>query len=130
MAFVEDSLKLSAYIVGLLCMIVIALIMNAMGNRTVYGNMMYNKINAYKQFLTTVDIKTVITEVRYNNRNLLYDVLPYAIVLGISDKWVDKFAGSNASKPKWYKCNTFKLDTFYQDVKDVYSDIYIALKSK
>ena len=130
MAFIQDSLKLSAYIVGLLCMIVIALVMNAMGNRTLYGNLMYNKINAYKQFLVNVDEKTVITEIRYNNRNLLFDVLPYSMVLGISDKWVNKFKDSNISKPKWYKCNSFKLDTFYQDVKDIYSDIFIALKSK
>lgn len=130
MAFIQDSLKLSAYIVGLLCMVVIALVMHVMGNRTIYGNLMYNKINAYKRFLTNVDNKTIITEVRYNNRNLLYDVLPYAMVLGISDKWVSKFNDSLIPKPKWYKCTNFKLDSFYQDVKDIYSDIFIALKSK
>ena len=130
MAFVQDSLKLSAYIIGVLCMVVIALVMNAMGNRTIFGNLMYNKINSYKHFLTNVDDTTIITEIRYNNRNLLYDVLPYSMVLGISDKWVGKFNNINVAKPKWYKCNSFKLDTFYQDVKDIYSDIFIALKSK
>jgi hypothetical protein len=130
MAFVQDNLKLSAYIVGLLCMCVISIVMNAMGNRTVYGNLMYNKINSYKQFLINVDESKIITEEKYNNSNLLYDVLPYAIVLGISDKWMKKFKDSNIGAPAWYKCNNFKLDVFYQDVKNIYSDIFIALKSK
>ena len=31
--------------------------------------------------------------------------------------------------PEWYKCQDFKTDEFYDDFKNIYSDIFIALKS-
>ena len=56
-------------------------------------------------------------------------MLPYALVLGISDKWCNKFKEKELKKPSWYICEKFNLDDFYSDVKNIYSDIFVSLKN-
>ena len=99
-----------------------------MSNRTVYGNLMLNKIKAYKNYLINSD-KDIIEKEFKNNKNCLYDVLPYSMVLGVSDKWIDKFRDIEIDKPSWYVVDKFELDEFYLDVMNIYSDIFIALKN-
>lgn len=127
-AFLVDPFYLIAYIIGLISMFIIACIANMMSNRTRYGNRLLNKILAYKNYLINCDDNVLIKELKYN-KNCFYDVLPYSFVLGISDKWIERFNDKDLREPEWYKANKFKLDEFYKDMKNVYSDIYMALKN-
>ena len=51
------------------------------------------------------------------------------MVLGISDKWIDKFRDIKIDGPSWYVVDNFELDEFYLDIMNIYSDIFIALKN-
>lgn len=127
-AFIQDSLYLLAYIIGVVVILVIACIENTLSNRTSYGARMLSKIVSYKKYLTTISDKEIDKEIK-NNNMCLYEVLPYTLVLGISDKWVDKFREKEIIKPDWYIVDKFNMDEFYLDVMNIYSDIFIALKN-
>ncbi len=127
-AFMEDILNTIAYVVGLFSMLVIACIADSMSNRTSYGMRMLMRIASYKNYLITCNDKVIEKECK-KNKNLVYDVLPYTLVLGISDKWISRFENIEVEKPEWYECEEFKLEKLYEDVKDIYSDIFIGLKN-
>jgi len=127
-AFLEDSINLFIYIISIICMVLIVIIVGMMSNRTRYGRTMYKKINGYKRYLINVTEEDIDKELE-SNKNLFYDVLPYTFVLGISDKWFDKFKYYRLKEPTWYKCDKFDLKGFNKDIKNIYSDLFIALKS-
>ncbi len=126
LAFIQDPLKLITYIIGIVSMLVIITISRMMSNRTYYGIKMYNKINAYKNYLNDFDNQE--KELK-KNKNCFYDVLANTFVLGLSDKWYQKFSGLKISKPSWYITKEFNLEDFYKDIKDIYADIFISLKN-
>ena len=47
------------------------------------------------------------------NPEYFYNILPYAYVLGVSDKWIKKFESISLQAPSWYDSpNTFDMRTF------------------
>lgn len=127
-AFLVDSSYLFIYFVGILCMLIIFSVSHLMSNRTRYGKKMYTKIHAYKNYLITSNDSLIEKEL-YKNPALLYQVLPNAFVLGISDSIVAKFKNKELKQPDWYIVKEFTLEQFYMDIKNIYSDIFIALKN-
>lgn len=127
-AFLQDCSYLIIYLLGIMAMILIFGISYGFGNRTRYGNVMLYKIRAYKEYLINCNDLWIDKALKKND-NCFYDVLPYALVLGISDKWCNKFKEKELKKPSWYICEKFNLDDFYSDVKNIYSDIFVSLKN-
>ena len=54
--------------------------------------------------------KDKINELVLENPNYFYDILPYAYVLGVSDKWSKNFESIAVEPPTWYSGTNF--DTF------------------
>ena len=127
-AFLDDNINMFIYVISLVCMVLIVIIVSMMSNRTRYGRYMYKKINGYKKYLLNVTEEEIDKELE-NNKNLFYDILPYTYVLGISDKWFDKFKFYKMKEPSWYDTSKFDLKVFNKDIKNIYSDLFIALKS-
>lgn len=127
-AFKVDILITMSYIIGVVCMFSIGYIAKAMPCRTIFGFKVLKSINGYKNTLLNCGIDYIAKEVK-SNHNYFYDVLPYSFVLGISDKWFKRCASLKISKPDWYDCEKDSLDEFYSTMKEIYSDIYFALKN-
>lgn len=127
-AFLESTLYLIIYILGIIIALLIACIASTLSDRTRYGNKMLNKINAYKTYLLTCKNAVIEKELR-ENKNSIYEVLPYTLVLGVADRWIDKYREKELEKPEWYVSEEFKLSEFYTDIMNIYSDIFIALKN-
>lgn len=127
-AFLESILYLVIYIMGIIIALLIACIASTLSDRTRYGNKMLNKINAYKTYLLTCKNAVIEKELR-ENKNSIYEVLPYTLVLGVADRWIDKYREKELEKPEWYVSEEFKLSEFYTDIMNIYSDIFIALKN-
>jgi hypothetical protein len=127
-AFLDDNINMFIYVISLICMVLIVIIVSMMSNRTRYGRYMYKKIIGYKSYLLNVSEEEIDKELE-SNKNLFYDVLPYTFVLGISDKWFDKFKFYRMDEPTWYSGGKFDLKVFNKDIKNIYSDLFIALKS-
>ena len=59
-----------------------------------------NRIVGFKDFIETVE-KEKLEVMLESNPEFYYNVLPYAIVLGVSDKWEKKFEGLTMQPPRW-----------------------------
>lgn len=72
-----------------------------MQKRTEYGQRVFGRILGFKHFLQTAEqprLQLLLDE----NPGYFYDVLPYAYVLGVTDKWAKKFERLAVQPPSWY----------------------------
>ncbi len=128
-AFNQDILYVQAYVIGVISIISIAILSSLMSDRTMYGNRLYRKILAYKNYLSSVS-PVILAEEMEKNDKYFYEVLPYVLVMGMSDKFIEKFTELNVQEPIWYETSNFDLNEFYEQIKNIYSDFYVALKNK
>lgn len=76
-----------------------------MKKRTKYGNEILGKIKGFKRFIETCE-KDKLEAMVMDNPTYFYDILPYAYVLDISDKWIEKFETIAVQLPTWYDGNS------------------------
>ena len=100
-----DYMYFIAYIVGLLCVLGLILCLKYLPKRTPYGNEMLGKLNGFKNFLDTAE-KNKLESMVMENPTYFYDILPYAYVLGVSDKWIKQFETISLQSPAWYDSPT------------------------
>ena len=72
-----------------------------MRKRTHFGNDILGRLIGFKNFLEFSE-KERIERLVEENPSYFYDVLPYAYVLGVSDKWAKKFEDLAIQPPTWY----------------------------
>ena len=96
-----------------------ALVLNIIGliltiltkRKTDYAADMQAKINGFKNYLNLAEKDQLEQEVN-KNPHYFYDILPYAYVLGVSKKWIDKFEKLNIPFPKQEGISFYDYDTF------------------
>ena len=69
--------------------------------RTEDGYRVKGEIMGFKEFIETVD-KPRLEALLAETPTLFYDIIPYAYVLGVHKKWVDKFEGIALQPADWY----------------------------
>lgn len=72
--------------------------------RTKIGDQYMEKIIGFKDFILHAE-KDKINMMLEDNPKYYFNVLPYALVLGITDKWAKKFENITLEPPEWYKYN-------------------------
>lgn len=72
-----------------------------MRKRTRRGSELLGRILGFKNFLEAAE-KERLELLSQDNPSYFYDILPYAYVFGISEKWAKKFEGIALSPPPWY----------------------------
>ena len=70
--------------------IVIPFLLTNMQSRTEYNRKIYGEILGFKQFIETAELDRI-NELVESDPSYFYNVLPYAYVLGLTDKWIHKF---------------------------------------
>lgn len=81
--------------------------------RTDTGHQILQKIEGFKLFLETAEKERLETLVE-DNPQYFYNILPYAYVLGVSDKWISKFEGIALEPAEWYSSShPFNTIMFY-----------------
>ena len=111
-AVTSESIYLIGVIVGILCIIGMIICFKIMPKRTPYGNEILGKIRGFKNFLETAE-KDKLESMVLSNPTYFYDILPFTYVLGVSDKWIEKFETINMQAPSWYDSHTaFSVVTF------------------
>jgi uncharacterized membrane protein len=78
-------------------------------SRTEKFNQVLGDILGFKDFIVYTE-QDKIKFMLEDNPELLYDILPYAQVLGVTDEWEKKFEGLLVSPPKW--CDGTELTCF------------------
>ena len=69
--------------------------------RTEDGYRVKGEIMGFKEFIETVD-KSRLEALLAETPTLFYDIIPYAYVLDVHKKWVDKFEGIALQPADWY----------------------------
>ena len=97
--------------------------------RTKDGYRVKGEIMGFKEFIEIVDkprLEALLTE----TPTLFYDVIPYAYVLGVHKKWVDKFEGISLQPADWYDSSeTFSYSTMADFVTDGLSEMSASIAS-
>lgn len=76
-----------------------------MSKRTKKGQRWLGQILGLKDFISMAE-KDRLEMFVEENPNYFYDILPYAYVLNVSDKWIKKFEDIKIEQPDWYYSST------------------------
>ena len=71
-----------------------------MPKRTKFGTEMFGKIKGFQRFLENAK-KEELEDIVKKEPTYFYDVLPYAYVLGMSNKLIKQFESITMEKPAW-----------------------------
>lgn len=91
-------------LIGVLSLIppaLLAFLSNLCNRRTALGMWYEEKLIGFREFLKFAEadrIKLLADE----NPNYFYDILPFAMVLGVTDKWAKNFESIMKEPPSWY----------------------------
>ena len=94
--------------IQVISLIFIMILVTLMKRRTKYGTEVLGRILGFKTFLKTAEKEKLETLVN-QDPEYFYNILPYAYVLGVSDKWIKNFETISLMPPEWYVGN----DSYY-----------------
>ena len=103
--------------------------------RTEYFAYTLGQIKGFKNFLTAVDKERMIALIN-ENPQYYYNVLPYINVLGIDDKWADKFSAIKIPPALFYvnagvdAGDVFDIIVFNRLVNNTFSSYKKAMSSR
>lgn len=72
-----------------------------MSARTDYGHNLLEEILGFRDFIVYAEKERLEMFVK-ETPSFFYDILPYAYVLGVSDKWIKNFENIQMAQPTWY----------------------------
>ena len=78
------------YFIAFISVIASLLFTILMERKTLYGAQIKANIESLKKDIETID-KNKIEELTKKDPNYFYEILPYAYILGVSKKWIEKF---------------------------------------
>jgi uncharacterized membrane protein YgcG len=100
--------------------------------RTQLGDWYLERLMGFREFLKATEkdrIKMLVDE----NPNYFYHVLPYAMVLGVTDKWAKNFDSIAMTPPNWYQAGTpysaFNAGVFARDLDQGFRGVSAVMTS-
>lgn len=104
-ALLDDPIYMATYGLGIVCVLVMVILFKLMPKRSDYGNELLGKIKGFKNFLEVAE-KARLEALVMQDPAYFYNILPYTYVLGVSDKWIEKFESIALQPPNWYAGST------------------------
>lgn len=83
----------------------IALFSGRIVRDTAYRKEKMGLLLGFREFIEKSEMPMLKAQVD-ENPSYFYDVLPYAMVFGLTKKWQNKFKDIDIPRPDWYECNT------------------------
>ena len=96
--------------------------------RTDKGHEYLQRIMGFKKFLETAE-KEKLEMLVEENPEYYYDILPYAYVLGVSDKWTKNFESIALEPPQWYGGTVFDRMIFWHFMNSTYNSAAASMTS-
>lgn len=100
------------YIISIMLLALTSFIVLKFDIRTETGIKALNDIVGLKNFIEVTERDRLEMLVK-DNPELFYDVLPYAYVFGVYDKWCKKFEGIVIKAPSWYTSSSYSVFDYY-----------------
>lgn len=79
--------------------LVVIIVGHGMSRRTAKGSEALSYVNGFKDYMETAEQE----EMKFMTPENFQQNLPYAMVLGVADKWAEKFADIYTTPPDWYR---------------------------
>ena len=108
---VFNSNTIPAIATGIVCLVISIICFNNLPKRNDFGSRMLGEVLGLKHFIEVAE-KHRLESLLKENPSYVYDVLPYAYVLDVSDKWIKQFESIMTLKPEWYSGGVFNLYAF------------------
>ena len=86
---------------------ILGIISNLCSRRTEAGMWYEEKLTGFKDFIKAAELDRI-KLLADENPNYFYNVLPFAMVLGVTDKWAKNFDGIMKEPPDWYHSPTIQ----------------------
>ena len=108
----SSELTASSIIITFLVSIIGVVLSGLVIKRTSYGKDILAQIDGFRNFMEVAE-KERLEALLEDDPYYFYNTLPYAQVLGVTKKWIDKFDGISMKQPDYY-------DTYYP-MRDIYA---------
>ncbi|MDC7228311.1 MAG: DUF2207 domain-containing protein [Spirochaetales bacterium] len=111
--------------------IITSVFISVMSRRTEYGDRILEKTLGFKEFIKEAE-KEKLEEMFESNPQYFYNILPYAMVLNLSDKWSAHFEGMTVEPPNWYRgyhYNTFSAAAFTSTLNTSFKSMNSSMTS-
>ena len=96
---------------GLIAVIICSICLYHLKKRNKQALSVLSNLLGFKKFIETAERNRLQTLVE-KDPQYFYNVLPYAYLFGISDKWINKFEGIMKLQPDWYTGEHFNCNSF------------------
>ncbi|GAB1481839.1 DUF2207 domain-containing protein [Treponema sp.] len=119
------------YLAAILACFVVGIFVSIMSRRTEYGDRILEKVLGFRDFIKTAE-NDKLEKMFESNPGYFYNILPYATVLGLSNKWASHFEGLSVSAPTWYRgyrSDGFRVRDFERDLNRNFSTLNTSLSS-
>mgnify|MGYP002624085447 CR=1 FL=1 len=110
-SIVMNSSTIPAIFTGVIGLVVSSICLYHLPQRNDFGNKMLGEVLGLKQFIEVAE-KYRLEKLLQENPSYVYDVLPYAYVLDVSDKWIKQFESIMTLQPEWYSGNVLNVHNF------------------
>ena len=97
---------------GLACIIISSICVYHLRKRNKKALEILGHLLGFKKFIETAD-KNRLESLVYEDPQYFYNILPYAYIFGISDKWIKKFESIIHEDPSWYQGSGFNHSSFH-----------------
>lgn len=126
----DSNLKYILTLVGIIICIISFVFSFFIRKRTDEAVDILGKINGFKNFLETAE-KDKLEALVDDDPAYFYNILPYAYVLGVSDKWMKKFESIAVEPPQWYygycPYNYIVFSHFMRDTMNTASNAMVSM---
>lgn len=99
---ISAGIPVYRYLAAVGSCIIVCIFVSIMSRRTEYGDKILEKVLGFKEFIKTAE-KDKLEMMFEQNPQYFYNILPYAMVLGLSDKWASHFDALTVEPPRWYR---------------------------
>lgn len=106
-----DQSNISQVVFGFISTIICIICYNQLPQLNFTGRMVKSQLLGLKKFIKVAEKKRLESMVE-ENPSCFYDILPYAYILGVSDKWINKFEDIMKLQPDWYVGRPLTLESF------------------
>ena len=72
---------------------------------------LFGDLLGFKKFIETAE-KQQLESLVYSDPQYFYNILPYAYLFGVSNKWIKKFESIISENPSWYTGKRFNSISF------------------
>ena len=115
-SFATSKLYVLTFLISSISVTIILFLYKYMPKRTVYGSRLLGKIDGLKEFILTCKDEEL-ERVLELEPNYLFELLPYARVLGVEKNVISKMRKYNPKSPEWFEMKDYTAVKLYNSLK-------------